>query len=180
VFRLPLFGADLYNAGGLAGAKPFHGSVQNMSETTADVQIRCLEDTDLGEITGIDEKMGGSYRPEVWEQRMAYYSRRDPEASLVAESAGRVVGFMFGEIRSGEFGMEEPTGWIEVLGVDPEARGRNIGRRLAEQMMDYFRQSGAQVVRTMVEAEMVGIERFFESLGFEPASLRPFVKRLSS
>ncbi len=150
-----------------------------MSETLADVRIRCLEDTDLGHITGIDEKIGGSYRPEVWERRMAYYSRRDPDASVVAESGGRVIGFMFGEIRSGEFGMEEPTGWIEVLGVDPDARGKAIGRQLAESIMDYFRRSGATTVRTMVDAEMVGIERFFESLGFEPASLRPFVKKLS-
>ena len=150
-----------------------------MSETTAEVRIRALEDTDLGEITAIDEKIGGSYRPEVWEQRMAYYSRRDPEASVVAVSGGRVVGFMFGEMRSGEFGMEEPTGWIEVLGVDPDAQGKAVGRQLAEAMMDYFRRSGASVVRTMVDAEMVGIERFFESLGFEPASLRPFVKHLA-
>ena len=149
-----------------------------MSDTMADVKIRCLEDTDLGDITRIDERIGGSYRPEVWERRMAYYSRRDPDASMVAEIDGRIVGFMFGEVRSGEFGMEEPTGWIEVLGVDPEARGRAVGRRLAESMMDYFRQSGAPTVRTMVDAEMVGIERFFESLGFEPASLRPFVKKL--
>ena len=149
-----------------------------MSETTPEVRIRCLEDTDLGEITAIDETIGGEYRPEVWEQRMAYYSRRDPEASLVAESGGRVVGFMFGEIRSGEFGMEEPTGWIEVLGVDPAARGQAVGRRLAVSMMAYFEGQGATAVRTMVNAEMVGIERFFRSLGFEPASLRPFVKRL--
>ena len=149
-----------------------------MNETTAEVRIRALEDTDLGDIIGIDEKIGGSYRPEVWEDRMAYYSRRDPEAQVVAESGGRVVGFMFGEVRSGEFGMEEPTGWIEVLGVDPEARGQAVGRKLAESMMEHFRNSGANTVRTMVDAEMVGIERFFESLGFEPASLRPFVKRL--
>lgn len=149
-----------------------------MNEMTAEVRIRTLEDTDLGGITAIDEKIGGNYRPEVWERRMAYYSRRDPEASVVAESDGRVVGFMFGEIRSGEFGMEEPTGWIEVLGVDPELRGRAVGRQLAERMMDYFQRSGATAVRTMVDAEMVGIERFFESLGFEPASLRPFVKQL--
>ena len=149
-----------------------------MNETTAEVQIRCLEDTDLGDITGIDEKIGGGYRPEVWERRVAYYSRRDPDASVVAERGGRVVGFMFGEVRSGEFGMEEPTGWIEVLGVDPDLRGKAVGRQLAERMMDYFQRSGATAVYTMVDAKMVGIERFFESLGFQPASLRPFVKQL--
>ena len=149
-----------------------------MNETTGEVRVRCLEDTDLGDIIGIDEKIGGSYRPEVWERRMAYYSRRDPEASVVAESDGRVVGFMFGEVRSGEFGMEEPTGWIEVLGVDPDARGKAVGRQLAESMMGYFQRNGATAVYTMVDEEMIGIERFFESLGFRPATLRPFVKQL--
>ncbi len=150
-----------------------------MTDTTAEVRIRCLEDTDLGEIIALDEKISGSYRPDFWERRLAYYFRRDPEASVVAESGGRVVGFMFGEMRSGEFGMEEPTGWIEVLGVDPDLRGKAVGRSLAERVMDHFRQSGATTVRTLVDEEMVGIEKFFRRLGFQPSTLQPFVMRLA-
>ena len=85
---------------------------------------------------------------------------------------------MLGEVRSGEFGLEEPTGWIEVLGVDPSQRGRAIGRRLGEAMLEHFRTSGAKSVRTLVDESMEGIAGFFTSLGFEPASLRPFVKTL--
>ena len=81
-----------------------------------------MGDTDLGGIIAIDEKIGGEPTgPDVWESRLSYYTRRDPEASVVAEVDGTVVGFMLGEVRSGEFGLEEPTGWIEVLGVDPGA-----------------------------------------------------------
>ena len=96
-------------------------------DDTTRVRIRPLDEMDIGAIVGIDEKITGRYRPEVWERRIGYYLRRDPEASVVAEADGRVVGFMLGEVRSGEFGLEEPTGWIEVLGVDPGIRGR--GRR---------------------------------------------------
>jgi ribosomal protein S18 acetylase RimI-like enzyme len=149
-----------------------------MSEAVAEVRIRCLEDTDLGGITELDEKIDGRYRPEVWENRLSYYQRRDPEASVVAEADGRVVGFMLGEVRSGEFGLEEPTGWIEVLGVDPESRGQAVGRRMAEMMLEHFRRRGAATVRTLVEDEMEGIGRFFSALGFEPATTRPFVKKL--
>ncbi len=148
-----------------------------MPEASQDVRVRAVEDTDLGDITTLDEKIGGGYRPEVWESRLSYYMRRDPEASVVAESDGRVIGFMMGEVRSGEFGLEEPTGWIEVLGVDPEARGRSVGRRLAEAMLEHFRRRGATSVRTLVDEEMTGIAQFFDALGFEPAGLRPFVKR---
>ncbi len=150
-----------------------------MSEQTAEVRIRALQDFDLGGIVALDEKISGLYRPEVWETRLGYYMRRDPDGSLVAESGGKLVGFMLGEVRSGDFGLEEPTGWIEVLGVDPDSRGQAVGRQLAERMLDHFRQLGAETVRTFVDEEtMQGIAQFFTALGFETGSLRSFVKRL--
>lgn len=144
----------------------------------AEVRVRALEDTDIGDITALDEKLGGAYRPEVWERRLGYYLRRDPETSSVAEAGGRVIGFMLGDVRAGEFGLEEPTGWIEVLGVDPEYRGSAVGRRLAERVMASFAAQGAQSVRTLVDEDMPEIGDFFSALGFEEARLRPFVKTL--
>ncbi len=149
-----------------------------MTDSAPEVQIRLLEDTDIGGITSLDEKIGGRYRPEVWERRIGYYLRRDPEALVVAESSGRIVGFMLGEVRSGEFGLEEPTGWIEVLGVDPEVRGQAIGRRMADQMLAHFRKQGTTSVRTMVDETMGGIAEFFDRLGFEPAPIRSLVMKL--
>jgi ribosomal protein S18 acetylase RimI-like enzyme len=96
----------------------------------------------------------------------------------VAEANGKVVGFMLGEVRSGEFGLEEPTGWVEVLGVDPDLRGQAIGRRMAEQMLNHFRQSGATKVRTLVDETMGEIGEFFTRLGFEAAPIRSFVMDL--
>ncbi|MEM8993476.1 MAG: GNAT family N-acetyltransferase [Acidobacteriota bacterium] len=141
-------------------------------------KIRSLDTVDIGDIVAIDEKITGHYRPETWETRCGYYLRRDPDAALVADLDGRVVGFMLGEVRSGEFGLDEPTGWIEVLGVDPGVRGRSIGRRLAEAMLEHFKNQKAATVRTFVDEDMDGIAAFFSSLGFEPATLRPFVRRL--
>ena len=149
-----------------------------MTETTPKVQIRALEDTDIGGITSLDEKIGGQYRPEVWERRIGYYLRRDPEALVVAEVDGKVVGFMLGEVRSGEFGLEEPTGWVEVLGVDPDLRGQAIGRRMANRMLSHFRTQGTTTVRTLVDETMGGIAEFFEHLGFEPAPVRSLVLKV--
>ena len=149
-----------------------------MTTTETEVRIRPLEDTDLEDIVGLDEKVTGAYRPEVWERRLVYYQRRDPEASAVAEVDGRLVGFMLGEVRSGEFGLDEPAGWIEVMGVDPDERGKAIGRRLAEHLLAHFRNRGAGTARTLVDEDMGQIAGFFTALGFEPGKLRPFVKRL--
>ncbi len=146
--------------------------------TTNQVLVRQLDTIDIGTVTAIDEKITGSYHPEEWERRIGYYLRRDPDAALVAVIDGEVVGFMLGEVRSGEFGLMEPTGWIEVLGVDPDHQGSSIGRRLAESLLEHFKSRGAVKVRTLVDEGMGDIAGFFESLGFEPAPLRPFVKLL--
>ena len=149
-----------------------------MSEDIVSLTVRSLQDTDIGGITSLDEKISGEYRPDVWESRAGYYLRRDPESSAVAEIDGKVVGFMLGEVRSGEFGLEEPTGWIEVMGVDPAMRGRSVGRLMADHVLKHFRAQGAKTVRTLVDEEMEGIARFFGALGFEPATIKPFVMNL--
>ena len=154
-------------------------TANTMAETATAVRVRGLDTIDIGSVITIDEKITGNYRPDVWETRIGYYLRRDPDAAIVAEADGEVVGFMLGELRSGEFGLEEPTGWIEVLGVDPDQQGRSVGRQLADAMIGHFQARGAKTVRTLVDEEMEGIAGFFGSLGFQPATLRPFVKPLS-
>jgi len=151
-----------------------------MVETATEVAIRPVEELDIEDIAAIDEKIGGRYRPEVWEKRVFYYLRRDPEGSFVATAGGRVVGFMLGEVRSGEFGMEEPTGWVEVLGVDPGFQGKSVGRRLAAAMLDHFRAQGAHRVNTLVDERMPEIEKFFRSLGFQAAPVKALALELAS
>ena len=144
----------------------------------SDVRIRPLTELDIEGICRIDERITGRYRPDVWEQRVAYYIRRDPESSQVAELDGKVAGFMLGEVRGGEFGLEEPTGWVEFFGVDPSARERGIGRQLIEALLGHFRAKGAHVARTMVATEDEQIAGFIAAMGFTPAPLTALEKRL--
>ena len=147
-------------------------------QSASEVQLRSLSEVDMGDIVRIVEKTRGAYQPDLWEDRVAYYLRRDPEGSVVAEADGRVVGFMLGDVRAGEFGIEEPSGWIEVIGVDPDFAGRGVGRALADEMLARYRGRGVGCVRTMVDSAMPEVEAFFARLGFTLDSLRPFVKRI--
>ena len=140
--------------------------------------IRSLDELDIDDLVRIDEEIGGRYRPEVWETRVGYYLRRDPDPPIVAEADGRVVGLHARRAALGEFGLEEPTGWVEVLGVDPAFRGRAVGRRMAEAILEHFREEGAASVRTLVDERMEDLASFFSALGFAPSTLRPFVKTL--
>lgn len=144
----------------------------------SEARVRGLTELDLDGITRIDERITGKYRPQVWEQRVVYYIRRDPDAPKVAEQDGRVVGFMLGEVRGGEFGLDEPTGWIEFFGVDPDSRGSGVGRRLTEALLEHFRSRGAKVTRTMVAERDREIDAFLRAMGFTPAPLTALERAL--
>ncbi len=141
------------------------------------IRIRPMNELDIESIAQIDERLTGKYRADVWEQRAAYYIRRDPYSSQVAELDGTVVGFMMGEVRGGEFGMEEPTGWVEFFGVDQSARGRSVGRRLLEALLAHFKENGAHVARTMVQQRDEEIAGFLKAMGFTPAPVLPLERR---
>jgi ribosomal protein S18 acetylase RimI-like enzyme len=143
-----------------------------------DVRIRPMTELDIEGITRIDERITKQYRPEVWEQRVSYYIRRDAESSQVAEVNGSVAGFMMGEVRGGEFGLEEPTGWIEFFGVDPDVRGRDLGRTLIDALLAHFRDQGAHIARTMVASADTDIAGFLKAMQFTPAAVTALEKRL--
>ena len=151
-----------------------------MPDLQAQARVRPLDELDIGAITKIDERITGIYRPEVWEQRVGYYLRRDPDSSQVAELEGRVVGFMLGDVRAGEFGLEEPSGWIERFGIDPDYRGRDLGRQMFEAILSHFRASGATTVRTLVDERDAGVAGFLGALGFEPSPLRALEVRIAA
>jgi ribosomal protein S18 acetylase RimI-like enzyme len=150
-----------------------------MPGVQAQARIRPLDELDIGSIVRIDERITGIYRPEIWERRVGYYLRRDPDASQVAEVEGRVVGFMLGDLRAGEFGLEEPGGWIERFGIDPDYRGRDLGKQLFAAILRHFRAHGATTVRTLVDRKDAGVAGFLEALGFAPSPLQALEIALS-
>src|SRR6059036_2205743 len=149
-----------------------------MSAVAEQVRIRSLSELDIARIVAIDERLSGVYRPDVWERRVMYYLRRDPDASQVAEMGGKVVGFMLSDLRGGEFGLEETTGWIERFGVDPDFQGRSIGRRLFEAVQAQMAGHGVNTIRTLVDKKDSDLASFLRAVGFENADLQALEMRV--
>jgi ribosomal protein S18 acetylase RimI-like enzyme len=143
-----------------------------MPDTASQVRIRPVDELDIGSIVRIDERITGAYRPDIWERRVMYYLRRDPDASQVVEVDGRVVGFMLGEVRAGEFGIEEPSGWVERFGLDPDHRGRDLGRQMFDAMRRHFTELGAVTIRTLADMNDPGVAGFLTALGFTASRLQ--------
>ena len=150
-----------------------------MSSIASDIRIRPLSELDISRIVSIDERLTGVYRPEIWERRVGYYLRRDPESCPVAEFEGKLVGFMFSDIRGGEFGLEETTGWIERFGVDPDYQGRSIGRRLFDAVKSHMVQNEVATIRTLVDQSDSDLAAFLRAVGFDNASLQALELRVA-
>ncbi len=133
-----------------------------------DVIVRPVEATDIDAIVAIDEKLAGQTRKDYWRRRLEIASLRPPWMSVVAETDGRLAGFLFGWVGESEFGIAPPTGWVDLIGVDPAYRGRGIARTL----LDRFVESGRELralgrVATLIDPGQEDIREFFLRQGFQ-------------
>ena len=101
----------------------------------------------------------------------------DKDASFVAEIDGKVVGFMISHIVYGGFGLEK-SAWIVTLGVEPQFMGRDIGKKLAEEIFRVYRDRGIQYVFTSVRWDSADLLSFFKTLDFERSSFINLRKEL--
>jgi GNAT superfamily N-acetyltransferase len=130
------------------------------------IDIRPVEVTDLGDIVRIDEKLTGQTRKDYWQTRLEIAALRPPWMSLVAETDGRLVGFLFGWIGESEFGIAVKTGWIDLIGIDPRYRGLGVGRALVDRFVASGRELRAlNKVATLVDLAQADVREFFLGLG---------------
>jgi GrpB-like predicted nucleotidyltransferase (UPF0157 family)/N-acetylglutamate synthase-like GNAT family acetyltransferase len=99
---------------------------------------------------------------------------------LVAERAGRVVGFVSAVRREGEATAVMPAGpylEIEDLYVVPQLRGRGIGKALIDRLLAEAKAQGIQHASVYSAVKDVRrIMRFYEQAGFESWYVRMFRK----
>ena len=105
--------------------------------------------------------------------------KEDEEASFVAEIGGKVVGYMISYIIYAGFGLDK-SAWIATLGVDPRFMGQGIGKRLAEEILSFYRERGIRHVLTSVRWDSVDLLSFFKTLGFDRSHFINLRKELDS
>ncbi|TET70646.1 MAG: GNAT family N-acetyltransferase [Candidatus Aminicenantes bacterium] len=163
------------------------GRTKLWKEASAGVKIRPLSLDNIKDIVRIEKRIEGKLGI-INEERMEYLKeatrynieRSDPMMSLGAELDENIVGFIIGEIRIWEFGIGEKTGWIRILGVDPDFQRRGIGRKLGEALLEHFERRGIKRVRTMAEWYTGDLISFFRSLGFNMLNMIPLEKELNT
>lgn len=168
--------AERVNGAALPGQVPTEagagvGMVQRMTKTRRPsrdeaVPIRPAAVTDVPGVIALDEEVTGLLKPGYWRDMFEGYGARpgDSRFFLVAEHAGRIEGFIIGEVRAWEFG-SSPSGWIFAVQVRSRQRVQGLGSRLFDAICDSFRAAGVDRVRTMVAPDNTVIHSFFRSQG---------------
>jgi ribosomal protein S18 acetylase RimI-like enzyme len=134
--------------------------------------IREAEPVDIDAVAALDARITGLAKPDYWRRAYTRYGTRPTRYFLVAESDGRVRGFVLGEERAWEFG-SPPSGWVFAIGVDPDAREGGIGSRLFAAICARMKASGVKTVRTMLARDDALNMAFFRSQGMRGG---PFIQ----
>ena len=92
----------------------------------------------------------------------------DPDvAVLVADDDGDVIGYAFAAIEGYDYmALRGPAGVLHDIIVDPEHRGRGVGRLLLDATLAFFRSRGVPRVVLSTAEQNEAAQRLFASMGF--------------
>lgn len=104
----------------------------------------------------------------------------DPAGFFLARDAAGPIGFHWTKVHpAGAYG-PGPAGEIYVLGVDPDAAGRGVGRLLALVGLRHLEQAGLDNVILYVDGDNTAAVRLYQSLGFGNRAVDTLYERRGS
>jgi ribosomal protein S18 acetylase RimI-like enzyme len=138
-----------------------------MSNFFDKLTVRQLRAEDLDYIVDIDTKVLGETRRDYWVTKIIKEaSTRPPDASLVSEIDGKVVGFILGEVSGWEFKVPNNIGWIDTIGIDPDYQNRGIAKVLANALITNLKLYKVDTIYTLVNWNDWDLLQFFHAMGF--------------
>ncbi|MDQ3917557.1 MAG: GNAT family N-acetyltransferase [Acidobacteriota bacterium] len=92
----------------------------------------------------------------------------DPDkAVLVADDGGDVIGYAYAAVEGYDYmALRGPAGVLQDIIVDPEHRGRGVGRLLLEAALEFFRSRGVPRVVLSTAERNEAAQRLFAGAGF--------------
>jgi ribosomal protein S18 acetylase RimI-like enzyme len=138
-----------------------------MSNFFDKLTVRQLKKDDLDYIVDIDTKVLGETRRDYWVTKIVKQAEtRPPDASLVSEIDGKVVGFILGEASGWEFKVPNNIGWIDTIGIDPDYQNRGIAKVLANALITNLKRYDVDTIYTLVNWNDWDLLQFFHAMGF--------------
>jgi ribosomal protein S18 acetylase RimI-like enzyme len=144
------------------------------------LNIRVMRQDDIESVVDIDAKVFGTERMEYYERKMSMLLDREGSisTSLVVDYQGNVIGFIMGNIYTGEFGIPQKTASLETIGIDPDFSGLGLGTQLLEEFVSHMKKAGVENIQTLVDISNAPLSKFFNKSGFAPSKTLNLEKSL--
>ena len=142
-----------------------------------EITVRKMNEEDIESILEIDRKIVGPDRATTYSMTPTNYVGGELDLSVVAETGGRVIGFLLGRVSDVPYGVKDSC-ILELIGVDPVFRRRKAGQRMASAFEQACRQRGISKIRVMVSWHDWWLLSFLRSLDFAHGEMTEFVKEI--
>ena len=133
--------------------------------------IRRARESDAEAVTALLAQLDYPFAAEAVRPALAEVLADPAHVALVAEEDGEVVGYVNANFRP-QLHHLAPVGTIDELVVDEAARGRGIGQRLVEAVLEEGRRRGADVVEVTTHERRERARAFYRRCGFEATSIK--------
>jgi ribosomal protein S18 acetylase RimI-like enzyme len=136
-----------------------------------EIIIRQMEIDDVSSVYHLGEKLFTSDEfPILYRTWDAYevtdYFSSDPDYCLVAETEGRIAGFILATTIEKEGTAWKRYGYLSWIGVDEAFQRFDVGLRLYRKLEERLQEEGVRMVITDTDTNNKGAIKFFEALGF--------------
>ncbi|MGV8059819.1 MAG: GNAT family N-acetyltransferase [Smithellaceae bacterium] len=139
------------------------------------VNIREMVEGDIEAIRAIDRKIVGRSRAFTYVSSPNNYLSGELTMSVVAETEGRIVGFLLGQMWSSSYA---DIAFAQIIGVDPAYLHHHIGTRLMQGFIECSKRRGAESVHAMVRRQDGQMISFLRSMDFIDGEMVELVKPL--
>lgn len=130
--------------------------------------VRPLKPEDLERVVDIDTRITGRSRRKFFEKRLeAALEDTHGFVALALDGASELDGYAIARIQSGEYGVDERSAVLDVIGIDPDAQHDGGGQALIDGIVGILRKLEIGELRTQVDWSDHAIAAFFAHEGFE-------------
>ena len=140
-------------------------------EKRNEINIREMEIDDVSDVYHLGEDLFTSeefpilYR--AWDPyEVTDYFTSDPDYCLVAETGGKVVGFILATTIEKEGTAWKKYGYLSWIGIDEAYQRTGLALRLYKKLEGKFRKDGVRMVIADTDADNQGAITFFKAMGF--------------
>lgn len=122
------------------------------------LNIRGIEKPDYDYLVSVLDRWWGG---PAGQRAHPYFFYELGEYALIAEDDGRVVGFLLGLITP-----RKDSGYVHLVGIDPDFRRRGVGQQLYERFEERCRSEGVPRLKAIAAVGNDASVAFHEALGF--------------